>query len=77
MLLAQNLPTELQVCPYPQTHQVGVFWGPNSGGLAVSQVKNPVIIADSRGYDGIIDGTVTPPEKMKILSYLQMMREMY
>ena len=39
LLLAQNLPTELQVCPYPQTHRVGVFWGQNPGGLAVSQVK--------------------------------------
>ena len=39
MLLAQNLPTELQVCPHPQTHRVGVFWGQTPGGLAVSQVK--------------------------------------
>ena len=39
LLLAQNLPTELQVCPHPQTHRVGVLWGQNSGGLAVSQVK--------------------------------------
>ena len=39
LLLAQNLPTELQVCPHPQTHRVGVFWGINPGGLAVSQVK--------------------------------------
>ena len=39
LLLAQNLPTELQVCPHPQTHRVGVFWGPNPGGLAVSQAK--------------------------------------
>ena len=39
LLLAQNLPTELQVCPQPQTHRVGVFWGLNPGGLAVSQVK--------------------------------------
>ena len=39
LLLAQNLPTELQVCPHPQTHRVGVFWGQNPGGLAVSQVK--------------------------------------
>ena len=39
LLLAQNLPTELQVCPHPQTHQVGVFCGQNPGGLAVSQVK--------------------------------------
>ena len=39
LLLAQNLPTELQVCPHPQTHRVGVFWGQTPGGLAVSQVK--------------------------------------
>ena len=39
LLLAQNLPPELQGCPHPQTHQVGVFWGQNPGGLAVSQVK--------------------------------------
>ena len=39
LLLAQNLPTELQVCPHPQTHRVGVFWGLKPGGLAVSQVK--------------------------------------
>ena len=39
LLLAQNLPTELQVCPHPQMHQVGVFWGQNPGGLAVSQAK--------------------------------------
>ena len=39
MLLAQNLPTELQVCPHAQTHRVGVFWGQNPGGLAVRQVK--------------------------------------
>ena len=37
--LAQNLPTELQVCPHPQTHWVGVFWGQAPVGLAVSQVK--------------------------------------
>ena len=39
LLLAQNLPTELQVCPHPQIHRVGVFWGQNPGGLAVSQAK--------------------------------------
>ena len=39
LLLAQNLPTELQGCPHPQTHQVGVFCGQSPGGLAVSQVK--------------------------------------
>ena len=39
LLLAQNLPTELKVCPHPQTHRVGVFWDQNPGGLAVSQVK--------------------------------------
>ena len=39
LFLAQNLPTELQVCPHPQTHRVGVFWGQIPGGLAVSQVK--------------------------------------
>ena len=39
LLLAQNLLTELQVCPHPQPHWVGVFWEQNPGGLAVSQVK--------------------------------------
>ena len=39
LLLAQKLPTELQVCPHPKTHRVGVFWGLNPGGLAVSLVK--------------------------------------
>ena len=39
LLLAQNLPMELQVCPHPQPHRVGVFWGLNPGGLAASQVK--------------------------------------
>ena len=39
MLLAQNLPTELQVCPHPETHRVGVFWDQSPGGLAVSQGK--------------------------------------
>ena len=39
LLLAQNLPTELQGCPHPQTHWVGVFCGQTPGGLAVSQVK--------------------------------------
>ena len=38
-MLAQNLPTELQVCPHLQTHRVGVFWRLNPGGLAVSQDK--------------------------------------
>ena len=35
------------------------------------------VIADSRGYDGIIDGTVTPPDEKEKLRHLQMMREMY
>ena len=39
LLLAKNLPTELQVCPHPQTHRVGVLWGQTPGGLAVSQDK--------------------------------------
>ena len=39
LLFAQNLPTELQVCPHPQTHRVGVFWGLTPGGLAVSQAR--------------------------------------
>ena len=45
LLLAQDLPTELQVCPHPQTHRVGVFWGPTPGGMAVSQVK--ILLQDS------------------------------
>ena len=35
------------------------------------------VIADSRGYDGIIDGTVTPPDEKEKLRYLQMIRDMY
>ena len=35
------------------------------------------VIADSRGYDGIIDGTVTPPDKKEKMRYLQTIREMY
>ena len=39
LLLDQNLPTELQVCPHPQSHRIGVFWGQNPVELAVSQAK--------------------------------------
>ena len=35
------------------------------------------VIADSRGYDGIIDGTVTPSDEKEKLRYLQMIRDMY
>ena len=35
------------------------------------------VIADSRGYDGIIDGTETPPMKKKKLRYLWMIKETY
>ena len=39
MLSALNLPSELQVCPHPQTHRVGVFWSQNPAGLTVSQAN--------------------------------------
>ena len=32
------------------------------------------VIPDSRGYDGIIDGTATPPDEKEVL---QTIREMY
>ena len=35
------------------------------------------VIADSRGYDGIIDGAETPPMKKKKLRYLWMIKETY
>ena len=35
------------------------------------------VIADSRGYDGIIDGAETPPDEKKKLRYLRMIKEMY
>ena len=35
------------------------------------------VIADSRGYDGIIDGTETPPDEKEKLRYLRMIKEMY
>ena len=53
LLLAQNLPTELQVCPHPQTHWVGVFWGQTPGGLAVSQVKS--LLMSSRKGIKVLD----------------------
>ena len=62
LLLAQNLPTELQVCPHPQTHRVGVFWCQNPGGLAVSQVK--ILLHLGAEYFEDPDGTfVSQPRK--------------
>ena len=29
------------------------------------------VIADSRGYEGIIDGTVTPPNEKEVIEILQ------
>ena len=49
LLLAQNQPTVLQVCPHPQTHWVGVFWGQIPGELAVSQAKILLILHQIHG----------------------------
>ena len=57
LLLAQNLPTELQVCPHPQTHRVGVFCGQNPDGLAVSQVK--ILLKDIVRIDMYIEQCVS------------------
>ena len=35
------------------------------------------VIADSRSYDGIIDGAETPPDEKEKLRYLQMIKETY
>ena len=61
LLLAQKLPTELQVCPQPQTHLVGVFCGQNPGGLAVIQVKILLTyILQVGDYD--LNAALGPPE---------------
>ena len=36
-----------------------------------------IVIADSRGYDSIIDETTTPPDEKENLRYLQTTREKY
>ena len=58
LLLAQNLPSELQVCPHPQTPRVGVCWGQTPGGLAVSEAKNPVIKRIAGSAKATYRGTV-------------------
>ena len=35
------------------------------------------VIGDSRGYDGIIDGTETPPDEKEIIEILGTIKEMY
>ena len=35
------------------------------------------VIADSRGYDGIIDGAETPPDEKRKLRYLWTIKETY